>query len=272
MSYEKIVTLYDTLDHAEAARRNLETAGFSPGEISLMTTKTLGLAGEKVREPGLWHRLFGHEVQQHEAILYGRTIDNGGAIVTIRVPEGDVSRVTSILNAYQSVDLYKRAVQEGLIRPASTPAQVSPATVTQAAPTPPAARAAGAMSAEEVLALAEEELNVGKRMTQEGTTRIRRFVTEKPVETQITLHEEHARVVRRAITDPNYLRNIDWTDRVIEITETAEEPVVTKSAHVTEEVVIQREGSDHVKVIRDKVRRQQVEVERVSNTEPATKK
>jgi hypothetical protein len=38
---------------------------------------------------------------------------------------------------------------------------------------------------------------------------------------------------------------------------------------VAEEVVIQREGSDHVKTVRDKVRRQQVEVEHIN--EPAAK-
>jgi stress response protein YsnF len=139
-------------------------------------------------------------------------------------------------------------------------------------PAPATLAATGAVSGEEILALAQEEINVGKRLVQEGTTRIRRFVTETPVEAQVTLHEEHARVIRRAISDPNYIRNIDWTDKTIEIRETAEEPVVTKSVHVAEEVVIQREGSDHVKTLRDKVRRQQVEVERLASTEPAAKK
>jgi hypothetical protein len=37
-------------------------------------------------------------------------------------------------------------------------------------------------------------------------------------------------------------------------------------------VVIQREGSDHVKTLRDKVRRQQVEVERVGAGELVEKK
>jgi len=132
--------------------------------------------------------------------------------------------------------------------------------------------AAGATSGEEVLALAEEQINVDKRLVQEGTTRIRRFVTETPVEAQVTLHEEHARVLRRAITDPNYVRNLDWTDKTIEVTETVEEAVVTKSVHVAEEVVIQREGSDHVKTVKDKVRRQQVEVERVAMNEPVGKR
>ena len=135
-----------------------------------------------------------------------------------------------------------------------------------------ATSAVGATTGEEVLSLAEEQINVGKRVVQEGTTRIRRFVTETPVEAQVTLHEEHARVLRRASTDPNFLRNIDWTDKTIEITESAEEPVVTKSVRITEEVVIQREGSDHVKTLHDKVRKQQVEVERVPGGELVGKK
>lgn len=114
-----------------------------------------------------------------------------------------------------------------------------------------------------MISLAEEQLNVGKRLVQEGTTRIRRFVTERPVEAQVTLHEEHAQVIRRVISDPDYVKNIDWTDKTVEVTETVEEADVTKSAHIAEEVVIRKEGADYVKTLRDKVRRQQVEVERL---------
>jgi stress response protein YsnF len=267
MNYEKIVTLYDTLDHAEGARRNLESVGFPGSEISIITNKSIGLPSDRLREPGLWHRLFGKDIQQYEAAVYGRSVDAGGAVLTIRVPETEVSRATAILNAHQSVDMLKRAEQQGLVQ---TPPRTTAAPPIAAAGA--ATRAAGVSSPEEVLALAEEQIDVGKRVIQEGTTRIRRFVTETPVEEQVSLHEEHARVVRRAIADPSYVKNLDWTDKVIEITETAEEPVVTKSAHVAEEVVIQREGSDHVQTVRDKVRRQRVEVERVAEKEPVAKK
>jgi stress response protein YsnF len=267
MTYEKIVTLYDTAEHAEAAKRSLEQAGFAPSEISMISSKTLGLAGDKLGEPGLWHRLFGRDIQQFEATVYGRTVEAGGVVLTVRVPETDAARATSILNAHRSVDLTKRAEQEGLIAATTTTAAK-----TQPVRQAPVTAAAGAITGEQVLALAEEQINVGKRQIQEGTTRIRRFVTETPVEAQITLHEEHTRVLRRASTDPNYIRNIDWTDKTIEVTETAEEPVVTKSVRITEEVVIQREGSDHVKTVHDKVRRQQVEVERVPVGELLEKK
>ena len=104
MTYEKIVTLYDTLNHAEAARRSLEKAGFAPGEISMITSKTLSLGGDKLREPGLWHRLFGRDIRDHEATLYGRTVEAGGAVLTVRVPETEVAKATGILNAHQPAD------------------------------------------------------------------------------------------------------------------------------------------------------------------------
>jgi stress response protein YsnF len=137
----------------------------------------------------------------------------------------------------------------------------------------PATMAVGSIPTdEEVLRVAEEELNVGKRMVQEGTTRIRRFVTETPVEAQVTLHEEHVKVIRRAIADPNLIRDVDWTDKMIEVKETVEEPVVSKSVHIAEEVVIRKEAKDNVKTVRDKVRRQQVEVDRIPGENISTKK
>jgi uncharacterized protein (TIGR02271 family) len=270
MNYEKIVTLYDTAEHAEAARRNLEAAGFAPGEMSLITSKTLASSGTSLREPGLWHRLFGRDIEEHEATVYSRTVESGGAVLTARIRESDAARAMGILNAHNVVDVRSRAAQQGLIsetgqaqkeKVAPAPAAAAPATMT-----------AGAGAGEEVLALAEEQLNVGKRLIQQGTTRIRRFITEKPVEAQVTLHEEHAQVIRRAISDPNYVRNIDWTDKTIAVTETAEEAVIDKTARVVEEVVVRKEGSDQVKTVRDKVRRQQVEVDRVGTNDALTKK
>jgi uncharacterized protein (TIGR02271 family) len=257
MKYEKIVTLYDTTEQAEAAKRNLEVAGFPPNEISIVSGKTLVAAGQALREPGLWHRLFGSDIEEHEATVYARAVEKGGVVLTSRVPETDVAKAMGILNVHNPVDVEERAVEHGLIPQPPTPKP--------AAPTPAplkAAAAAATASRDEVLRLAEEQLEVGKRLVQEGTTRIRRFVTERPVEAQISLHEEHAEVVRRAISDPAFVKDIDWTDRTIEVTETAEEAVVSKSAHIAEEVVIRKEGSDRVETVRDKVRRQQVEVER----------
>jgi uncharacterized protein (TIGR02271 family) len=119
---------------------------------------------------------------------------------------------------------------------------------------------------DEVLRLAEEQLEVGKRMVEAGRTRIRRFVIEREVSADVTLHEEHAEVMRRAITDPAYVGNIDWADNTIEVVETAERALATKTARVVEEIALRLTGTDHVETIHDKLRRQQVEVERLAPT------
>jgi stress response protein YsnF len=84
----------------------------------------------------------------------------------------------------------------------------------------------------------------------------------------VTLHEEHAEVVRRAVSDPDYVKDIDWSDQTIEVLETSEQAVVSKTARVAEEVVVGKTGSDRVETVHDTVRRQQVEVERVPGKNP----
>jgi hypothetical protein len=79
----------------------------------------------------------------------------------------------------------------------------------------------------------------------------------------VTLHEEHADVLRRAITDPKYVGDIDWADKEIEVVETAEHALANKTARIVEEVSLKKIGTDRVETVHDKIRRQQVEIERV---------
>jgi uncharacterized protein (TIGR02271 family) len=115
---------------------------------------------------------------------------------------------------------------------------------------------------DEVLRLAEEQLEVGKQMLETGRTRVRRFVTERDVSANVTLHEQHAELLRRAVTDPKFVGDLDWADKKIEVIETAEHALVNKTARVVEEVSLKKIGTDHVETVHDKIRRAQVEIER----------
>jgi len=258
-SYEKIVTLFDTVAHAEAAQANLAHAGFSSNDMSIISGQNLPKSTDALREPGLWQRLFGEDIEQHEATVYAKAVESGGVVLTVRAAAADVPKAMAILNQHNLVDVKDRAVDAGIISKASAATIATPAAVAAAVPAKPITADLGK---NQVIRLAEEHLDVGKRLVEEGTTRIRRFVVEKPVEAQVTLHEEHAEVVRRAVSDPNYVQDIDWSDSTIEVLETSERPVVSKSARVAEEVVVGKTGSDRVETVRDTVRRQQVDVER----------
>ena len=262
-SYEKIVTLFDTADHAQAASTNLQHAGFSGNDVSIVSGDQLPKGGNALREPGLWHRIFGNDIEQHEATVYAKAVESGGVVLTLRAAAEDVPKAMGILNQHNLVDVKDRAVDTGVISKEAGAAIAAPAAVAAAMPARPVTSDLGK---NEVIRLAEEHLEVGKRLVEQGTTRIRRFVTEKPVEEKVTLHEEHAEVVRRAVSDPNYVKDIDWSDSTVEVRETAEEAVVSKSARVAEEVVVGKTGSDRVETVHDTVRRQQVEVERVPAT------
>src|SRR5271170_584593 len=259
MSYQTIVAAFDTAAHAQAAVEALKTGGFHSDDISVFDKSRVGM-----REPGLWSRMFGGGLAQHEADVYSQSLERGGVVLSVRVPDSEVAHATGILDIHRPIDVHDRAVTTG-IAPA---ARVEAVAASIAAP-PIAAVQTVAVSPklaeahDEVLRLAEEQLQVGKRMVEAGTTRVRRFVTEKDVSADVTLHEEHAEVLRRAVTDPKYIGEIDWADSTIEIRETAEQALVSKTARVVEEVGLRKIGSDHVETIRDKIRRQQVEIERV---------
>jgi len=249
--WEKVVSVYDTADKAKSALNVLKSSGIDTSDVSILDRNTLG-TGIDHQHIGLWRRLFGENVWEHEAAVYGDTLRRGGAVLAVRGPKDRVAKIMSILDAHNPVDIHEHAERIGTDVPVEAKALV----------TAPGATKTGA-SKDEVLRLAEEQINVGKRMFETGTTRIRRFVTERPVEQQINLHEEHAKVVRRAISDPNYIADVDWSDQEYTVTETAERPVVSKTARVVEEVALGREGSDRTETVRDTVRRQQAEIEKL---------
>src|SRR3974390_1191713 len=252
MSWEKVVTAYDSIDKAKNAFKVLQNAGIDTDDMSVIDR--VALASHDAEHVGLWRRLFGENVWEHEAAVYGDTLKKGGAILVARVPDDQVARVMALLDVHQPLDVHAVAAKIGETIPVQAKALV----------TPPIAKA-DARDAE-TLRLAEEHLNVGKRVFDTGTTRIRRFVVVKPVQADVTLHEEHADVVRRAITDPGYVADSDWSDKAYEVTETAEEAVVSKTARVVEEVTLRKAGTDRVETVKDTVRHQEVEVERTSAT------
>src|SRR6516225_2547221 len=184
MAYEKIVAVYDKAAKAKEAARALETSGFAAGDISVLNRDSLTDA--EIHEAGLWRRLFGRNVGDHESAVYGRTIESCGAVLTLRTADTEVPRAMKILDVHNPVDVNERAASLGVAPPPAAKASVTTPPVT----TKPVAK-------EEVLRLAEEQLDVGKRQVETGRARIRRFVIEKPVESKVTLHEEHAEMLRR---------------------------------------------------------------------------
>src|ERR1700733_6757160 len=136
-NYEKIVTLFDTAAHAEAAKSNLQHAGFSADEISIVSGQELPKSTSALREPGLWHRLFGNDIEQHEATVYAKAVESGGVVLAVRTDATDVPKAMAILNQHNLVDVADRAVDTGVISKEAAATVAAPAAVAAAVPTKP---------------------------------------------------------------------------------------------------------------------------------------
>jgi len=116
----------------------------------------------------------------------------------------------------------------------------------------------------------EEDLQIGKRQVESGGVRVRSRVIEKPVEETLRLRQEHVVVnrhpVNRAVTDADLS---GFKEGDIEITERAEQAVVSKQARVVEEVEVGKQVSEREQVVSDTVRRTDVEVEEIDTNTTA---
>jgi uncharacterized protein (TIGR02271 family) len=271
MAFETLVAAFDTKDHATAAVNALKAGGFHSDDISIVDSTRLaagkGVTAADPKRIGLWQWLFG-DINRYEANVYADTIKEGGTVVAVRVPPDQVAQASGILDLHHPINVPDRAVTAGFAPVAHVETAVKeiasvPLAAAQAvAVTPKLAEVHG-----DTLRLAEEQLQVGKKLVETGRTRVRRFTTERDVAQDVTLHEEHAEVLRKALSaQPAELTDVDWADSTLEVVETKEQALVSKTARLVEEVSLRRKGDDHVETIHEKLRRQQAEVEQVDAT------
>ncbi len=277
MADHTIVAVYDTAASAEAAVRALEAASVpssaisrhsQQGSLSGSTATSVPAAGE---ERGFWSSLFGSE-PDHDTAVYDRSVAGGSTVVSVRVPEDHHESVAAILEQHNPIDLDERAESYGLASGSAggvssslgmSGSSIGAATGLTTGATTRGATTTGATTKDGVIQLAEESLQVGKRAVAGGTTRIRRYVVATPVEKEVSLHSERVVVERHPVTGTAATGTADFTDRTIEMTETEEQAVVSKTARVVEEVALRKEASDRVETVKDTVRRQEVEIETV---------
>jgi uncharacterized protein (TIGR02271 family) len=105
----------------------------------------------------------------------------------------------------------------------------------------------------------EEELRVGTRDVEAGNVRLRKWVETEPVETDVALRRETARVTREPIDQP--VGDADFDEEEIEIALHREEPVVEKMAVAKERLHIEKDVETEHETVRGDVRKERVEVE-----------
>jgi uncharacterized protein (TIGR02271 family) len=105
----------------------------------------------------------------------------------------------------------------------------------------------------------EEELRVGKERVQAGSARLRKWVETEPVDVDVELKRETARVVREPVNQPAEGAQIGEDE--IEVPLHAERAVVDKQTVAKERVGIERDVEVERQTVSDDVRKEHVEIE-----------
>jgi uncharacterized protein (TIGR02271 family) len=278
MTEQTIVAVYDRRTDADAAVRALAAASVPSQAISRHENgaeATAEIAAS--REEGFWARLFGSQ-PDHDTSVYDRSIENGSSVVTVRVSSDQVDYISSILETHNPIDIEERSAQYTTSSAGAT-STMNPPSVTGSLGTAGSSGTPGTIgnpvttadtaSKTGTMQLAEETLAVGKRAVGGATTRVRRFVVETPVEEQVSLRDEAVALERHPVTDSRPVGTGDFTDKVLEMTEMREQAVVSKTARVVEEVNLRKDVTDRVETVKDTLRRDEVEIEKVPGEKTA---
>lgn len=247
-----LVCLFHHESQAHAAVKDLRDAGVPDSAVSIIGADGQGvdaLDKSELASLGMPDRDYDHLKQG---------IGRGGVVVVVSSISDHVSKVEAIFGKHsaEQIDDIKSESR-------STELPLVP-------PVPATAYATGSTTDEAVVPVVQEDLIVGKRTVDQGGVRLYRRVVDIPVEESVRLREEHVSVDRVPTDRPVRDADLAFQNRTIELTETAEEPVVQKDARVVEEVVLSRVVTEHTDIVRDTVRRTDVEIDDVPATETAS--
>jgi uncharacterized protein (TIGR02271 family) len=267
-----IVALFDDRSEAERAKNDLIKAGFVDSGIRLMaqpgtsTTTAASRGGDTGKS--FWEEVkeFFGVGNDEERLQYEEGLRRGGTLLTIGAPGNRVDDAVDILMRHNPVDIDKRAAewQVGSAQSSGRAQATSTVGASRAAAIPASQQTATAQ-AEQHIPVVEEQLKVGKRQLQRGV-RILQHVTTKPVQEEVTLRDERVTVQRRPADRPASGAAGTFQEKTFNVTETHEEPVVSKQARVVEEVVVGREAHERTETVRDTVRRTDVQVQQPGQT------
>jgi uncharacterized protein (TIGR02271 family) len=271
-----VVGVFDDYATAQQAARELESDGIPRAQIQVesnMKTGAAGYGGGETEEhheggvTGFFHRLFGGG-EDDERGHYQESLRRGNSVVAVTAEPGQIDRIAEIMNDLGAVDIDRRAnyyrqtgytgYEENSPAYSSDEARLDREKFRNEA-------------GNTAIPVIEEELQVGKRAVQRGGVRVYSHVVDKPVEEQVNLREERVRVERRPANRPVESGDLSrLRDQTIEVTETVEEPVVSKRAVVREEVVVGKETTERTQTIRDNVRHTEVRVDPIAGSDAET--
>lgn len=256
-----VIGIFDDASEAQQAVDQLISAGISRNNIDLSAR-----TGEYTDEDndsgvgGFFSSLFGSN-DDADTKRYSQVASRGSVITVHAGTEAEAERAADVLDDAGAVDVNERAAQYETGSSGMTTAPVAGAITDTARLT----------DGDQTIKVIEENLAVGKRTVETGGVRLRSRIVSKPVEESVRLREERVSVQRTPVSRPATAADLAaFQEGEITMTESAEVPVVSKTANVVEEISVGKEVSERQETIRDTVRKTEVDIEDMTGTTQRT--
>lgn len=243
-----IVGLFDSRDTAERAADDLVAQGCARSDIELSAAGDTAMSAEapKEKEGGFLSWLFGSD--DDDRYTYDEGIRRGRTALAVTTRDEMEDSVAAIMSRHGPLDINTESAQwrqEGWTGGAAL------------------------RSGEESIPVIKEDVSIGKRAIEKGGLRIYSRTVERPVSEEVSLRDEQVNVERRPVDRPLKAGEAAFEERSMEMRETAEEPVVSKTARVVEEVGLNKQARERKERVEDTERHTEVEVEHLQGGKSA---
>jgi stress response protein YsnF len=222
-----IIGLFENSNIASKVQGALTRAGFKKDAVEII---------ENVAASRITSRLVEAGYEKDKAESYGKAMQKGGALIVAEAPDDKADEALDMMRSFKA--LSPEALLEKLGN--QTPEETQSAQVI------------------------EEELEVGVARTT-GGKRLKTEVSEREVQETVTLREETVEAERTKVDRVLKPEEADkaFQGTTVEMTATTEKPVVSKQAHVVEEVSLSKQSGERDVTVSGTVRRQDVTVEEI---------
>jgi stress response protein YsnF len=230
-----IIGLFETQDIARKVVSALGEAGFDDDKIETMTKSGVDETTERLVEAGY---------EKDKARRYGEALQKGGVLIVADVGDDKADEALSTMRRFDVLTPEALLERSGGESKEGTSAQVI----------------------EETLEVGKTKVSAGKRLTTE--------VSEREVQESVTLRDESVDVERTRADRTLKPEEADkaFKETSVEVSGFTEKPVVSKEAHVVEEVSLSKNSGERDVTINETVRRQDVKVEDVDQKVKTSKK
>lgn len=235
---QTVIGIFDSPNTAYAAGDALVKQGIEQSSIYL-SAKQGSAAGKGQSMDAIRNflgELFGPEDSQ-DVDYFADEIDRGGVLLSVDVEDdADTESIRSAMQDAGAVDIEARRAGQAAQETEET---------------------------SQTVPVVEEQMEIGKKQVGKGAVRVVSRMVETPVEKDVNLREEYASIKRHPVDQPISPEEVSALGgESIEVEETAEKPVVGKTARIVEEVEVGKETAERTETIADTERHTEVEVER----------